>query len=115
MRSFIGDKWFSNFYISIIIDTTKDYLSNEANSKQNTSYCSAKQDVSGLCLNKEGEIECELLNQTQTQNYASQEVTPPVHLKSNVCKQNIPHHKMWRTLNRMGTLLSVTPLRSYRL
>ena len=47
------------------LDTTKDYLSNETKeylpSKQNTTYSSAKQDVlSGLCLNKEGKIECEL-------------------------------------------------------
>ena len=59
-------------------------------SKQNTSYNSAKQDGSGLCLNKEGKIECELPNQAQTQNYTSQEVIPPAHLKSNVCKQNKP-------------------------
>jgi hypothetical protein len=77
------------------LDKTKDYFSNETKeylpSKQNTSYCSAKQDVSGLCLNKEGtEIEYELVNQIQTHNYASQEVIPTVHSKSNVCKQNKP-------------------------
>ena len=59
-------------------------------SKQNTSYSSAKQDVSGLCLNKEGTIECGLFNRTQTQNYASQEVISSMHLNSNVCKQNKP-------------------------
>ena len=76
------------------LDITKDYLSNETKeylpSKQNTSYSSAKQDGSGLCLNKEGEIECELPNQAQTQNYASQEIIPSAHLKSNVCKQKNP-------------------------
>ena len=43
-----------------------------------------------MCLIKEGKSECELVNQIQTQNNVSQEVIPPVHLKSKVCKQNKP-------------------------
>ena len=74
--------------------------------------------MSGLCLNKEGKIECELVNQIQTQNYASQEVLPPVHLNSDVCKQNKPsiyHSSQDAANSKPNGNTIVTPLRSYRL
>ena len=70
-----------------------DYSTNETieclPSKQYSSYCSSKQDVSGLCLNKEDEIERKV-NSIQTHNYVSQEKIPPVHFKSKACKKNQP-------------------------
>ena len=74
-------------------DNTIDDSTNETIecllSKQYSSYCSSKQDVSSLCLNKEDGIERKV-NSIQTHNYVSQEKIPPVYFKSKAYKKNQP-------------------------